>query len=570
MTTFTLGAGVRCDLATLVDTRLLIQASSGGGKSWALRRILEQTSGKVQQLVIDPEGEFHTLRERYDYVYAAPHSGDTVAHPRSAALLAERLLELGASAILDIFELKPPQRREFVRRFLEALVEVPKRLYHPVIVVLDEAHDYAPEGQQCESTAAVIDEASRGRKRGQCLILATQRISKLSKDAAAELKNRMIGGTFLDVDMKRAGDELGTDQEGRRQLRELAPGEFWAFGPALTRAPTRVMVGAVETTHPKPGAKLDAPVPPTPERIRALLPKLADLPAEAEQRQRTTDELKRDLAEARRRVTTLERGAPARVETKVETHRVEVPVLTGTQLQAFERGTARLEKVGAQLVEVGGQVVTVARELVEAAKRAAGGNGKPDIKKYPLRPSHVAPARPQAKHEAASRFTPAEGVGRSAQRILNGLAWLESIGLERADKTQVALLADQSPTSGGYFNNLGKLRTAGLIDYPAPSVVQLTDAGRAAAEPVDVPTSSEDLHQQLFARLPGAQARILEHLIAEYPAAGGKDALAAATAQSPTSGGYFNNLGRLRSLGLIGYPAPGQAVALPVLFLEAR
>jgi hypothetical protein len=30
-----------------------------------------------------------------------------------------------------------------------------------------------------------------------------------------------------------------------------------------------------------------------------------------------------------------------------------------------------------------------------------------------------------------------------------------------------------------------------------------------------------------------------------------------------------NNLGRLRSLGLIDYPRPGQVVALPVLFLEA-
>ena len=35
-------------------------------------------------------------------------------------------------------------------------------------------------------------------------------------------------------------------------------------------------------------------------------------------------------------------------------------------------------------------------------------------------------------------------------------------------------------------------------------------------------------------------------------------------------GGAFNNpLGRLRSLGLIAYPQPGQAVALPLLFLEA-
>jgi hypothetical protein len=390
----------------------------------------------------------------------------------------------------------------------------------------------------------------------------------------------MIGGTFLDVDMKRAADELGADKDGMRALRDLKPGEFWTFGPAFpeARAPTRMLIGGVNTTHPKPGAKLAAPVPPTPDRIRALLPKLADLPAEAEQRARTEKELRGDLAQARRQIRLLERGAPARVETKVETQRVEVPVLTPKQVQAFERGAARLAKVGTQLVDVGGQVVTVARALVEAAQRAAGGNGGP-LPYHPITPrvKHPVPVsrgsnephvRPRVKPDASSS-QPTGGISRSAQRILNALVWLEGIGLERADKVQVALLADQSPTSGGYFNNLGKLRSAGLIDYPVPSVVQLTDAGRAVASLVDVPNSSEELHQQLYARLPTAQSRILAEVIARYPSAITKDALAEASGQSPTSGGYFNNLCRLRSLGLIDYPRPGQVVALPVLFLEA-
>jgi hypothetical protein len=51
VTTFDLGSGIRCDLSVLIDTRLLMQASSGGGKSWALRRLLEQSHGKVQQIV---------------------------------------------------------------------------------------------------------------------------------------------------------------------------------------------------------------------------------------------------------------------------------------------------------------------------------------------------------------------------------------------------------------------------------------------------------------------------------------------------------------------------------------
>ena len=101
---FELGPGLKCDLAVLMESRLLIQAQSGGGKSRTLRRLLEQTHGKVQQIVIDPEGEFSTLREKYDYVLAAGSGGDALAHPRTAGMLAERLLELQVSAVVDLYE----------------------------------------------------------------------------------------------------------------------------------------------------------------------------------------------------------------------------------------------------------------------------------------------------------------------------------------------------------------------------------------------------------------------------------------------------------------------------------
>src|SRR6266853_5301117 len=95
--TIYLNQSVSIDLPTLLDTRLLVQANSGGGKSWLLRRLLEQSHGKVQQIVIDLEGEFATLREKFDYILAGKN-GDTPADPRSASLLGRRLLELNVSA----------------------------------------------------------------------------------------------------------------------------------------------------------------------------------------------------------------------------------------------------------------------------------------------------------------------------------------------------------------------------------------------------------------------------------------------------------------------------------------
>src|SRR5437868_1944102 len=129
----------RIDVDALIRGRGLIQANSGGGKSWALRQLLEETFGQVQHLVIDPEGEFATLREKYDYVLAAKSGGDVEVSARTARMLCRRLMETSASAVLDLYDLKPNERREFARLFLTELLALPKDLRRPLLVVLDEA-----------------------------------------------------------------------------------------------------------------------------------------------------------------------------------------------------------------------------------------------------------------------------------------------------------------------------------------------------------------------------------------------------------------------------------------------
>ena len=103
----------------------------------------------------------------------------------------------------------PDEIREWVRRAFEELIHLPRELWRPLLVALDEAHLFCPERGSGESVAtqAVIDVATLGRKRGYCLIAATQRLSKLHKDCAAELLNKLIGFTD-DVDLQRAGGEV--------------------------------------------------------------------------------------------------------------------------------------------------------------------------------------------------------------------------------------------------------------------------------------------------------------------------------------------------------------------------
>lgn len=563
MKTIHLAPGLDTGLATLIDSRALVQANSGGGKSWCLRRLLEQSHGAVQQLVIDPEGEFPSLRERFDYVLAAKHGGDTAAEPRAAGLLAERLLELGASAILDLYELKAHERIRFVRLFLEALVDAPKKLWHPALVVLDEAHVFCPQQGEAESAGAVIDLCTRGRKRGFGPVLATQRLSKLHKDAAAELNNKLIGRTGLDVDVKRAADELGFGKERWRELRELEPGEFFVFGPALTREVQKARIGPIETAHPKAGARLAFTAPPPTDRIKALLPKLSDLPAEQERKAKTEKDLRHEIASLKGQLAAAERRVPAPAAPKEK----EVRVLDPKLVVRLESAVQQLAAAQVKAIDSAEPVRVAVLDLERALKVAIS---------LPV-PGSLAVVRPRQSAPALPRTPVKERAGMEMLsgpecRILDALAELEALGVAHPERVQVAFLAGYTNLSSkGFANAMGSLSSSGRIAYPSSGRLALTEAGRRAARPADTPRSPAEVQERVLGLLGGASERLLRPLIDAYPGALDRTALAAAAGYGNlASKGFANAIGRLRSLGFIDYPGPGQVVAQPLLFLEER
>jgi len=530
-----LGPGLPLDLERLLQTRLLVQANSGAGKSWALRRLLEQTHGKVQQIVIDPEGEFASLREKFDYVLAARQGGETLADPRVAKLLAERLLELGVSAIIDIYELKPHERVRFVRLFLDALVEAPKTLWHPVLVLLDEAHVYAPEQGNAESADAVKSLATRGRKRGFCLVAATQRLSKLHKDVAAECNNKLIGRSSLDVDMKRAADELGfTTKEQRAQLRDLDAGEFFAFGPALVRTVQRVTIGSVETTHPKAGSKLAAVVPPPTDKVRALLPKLSDLPAEAEAREKTVADFRKEIANLKRELTEAKKAQP-----KTEVERVEVPVLTNAEI-------SRLEKLTDKVAHSFGEIMIVAQSIDE--KLRVFRHPTPHAIERSPNPRTLVPNTNRPPVHKVEPREPSEGrraLPLAERKIVAALAQYDT-----RSKKQIALLTGYAINGGGFNNAIGSLRSSGLV-AGGKMDLHLTPDGRAYADDVPPLPIGRELVNHWLQQLGKCERAVLEYLVSHYPETVTKENLATACGYFASGGGFNNAIGRLRTLELI-------------------
>ena len=87
------GQGVHINVQELLATRLLVQGNSGSGKSHLLRRILEESAELVQQIVIDPEGDFVTLADAYSHVVI----NGGVEQELEFAPLGERIRDLRAS-----------------------------------------------------------------------------------------------------------------------------------------------------------------------------------------------------------------------------------------------------------------------------------------------------------------------------------------------------------------------------------------------------------------------------------------------------------------------------------------
>ncbi len=100
------------------------------------------------------------------------------------------------------------------------------------------------------------------------------------------------------------------------------------------------------------------------------------------------------------------------------------------------------------------------------------------------------------------------------QRILNSLATWKQIGEAPASNAQVAWLAGNSPSSSSYANPRSALKTAGLIEYPSPDHVGITDVGEAQSIPIELQSSLLDF---VVANLPGPEGRILKAIAAHYP-----------------------------------------------------
>lgn len=559
------GEAVSIDLEALIGAHLCIAANSGGGKSGAIRKLLEVTYGHVQQIVLDSEDEFYTLRERFDYVIAGG-DGDAPATVANARGLARASVANDFSLIAQINDLDD-DAGTFIVEFLDELLALPRDQWRPLLVVIDEAQRFAPSGSSSDSAIAIKSLMQRGRKRGFTAVVATTRISELHAGVRGQAKNWLIGLVGQSLDRRTAADQLGfgaNSAEGRG-LQLLEPRQFWAFGPALSRLPKMLTVGAATTTIVKHG-QVRVPTPPAPEALREILAALTIAPAKvSEAGASDTVAASEELVAGRRRIADL--------KDERQDLLAELSLLRGVDAECG-RYSDGLAAIGAAIdALLNGRPIGMLQSGDANLHSGDAGSGvAPDQGSAAARdlpPVDVAEAAPPADDNAGERIAGGAADRKlrpGLQGLIDWLAWSRIVFGDRPLKREIlSLLVGRHVRSKGFINDLGELRSAGLIDYPEGGGIELTVAGGMQAMSHAVPTTLAGLRHTVAQVLQPAQRRLFDLVVSTYPAPIGRVELAQAVGHHVRTKSFINNLGRLHSLGLVTYPAAGGVCAADFL-----
>jgi uncharacterized protein len=381
--------------------------------------------------------------------------------------------------------------------------------------------------------------------------MITQRSASINKSVLTQCGTLIALRTTGPQDRAAIEDWLHYHDQSREivaSLPSLADGEAWVWSPQFLAQTARIRFRLSETFDSGATPKVAAS-----QRAPTTLADV-DLSAIREQMAATIERAKEDDPKLlRQRIAALERQVREQQSERI-VERVEIPVLGEEERHTLTSLVEQIDVLSTTLEAVQREVLSRLHLVVSAP-----------LPPEPEPPKPVPHYAPRATPANTARIATSE-LTAPQQRILDALACFEQVGNFMTARANVAVWADQSPRSSGYTNNLGRLRTLGLVDYPVPGLVALTDRGRELATCFQRLTSLTELHHAWYAKLSNPQARILQVLVLRYPASMSRAGLAEEAGQSATSSGYTNNLGALRGLGLLDYPKSGMVVATDLLF----
>jgi len=573
MTKLRIADSLSLPLDGFVTSTQMIVAKKRRGKSYLAQVQAEELLAAKQQVVaLDPTGAWWGLRSSADgkeagysiVVFGGDHA-DVPLESTSGETVAEAIVDQAFSAVLDLTSMRKGERIRFGSDFLETLYRRNRAAMH---LFIDEADVFAPQvtrdPQQARLLGATDELVRRGGLRGVGVTLITQRSQVVSKDVISQIDAMAVLQMNHPKDIAAVRDWMEANypepkliDESLRSLPRLPIGTAYYLNPERNEF-CQVAIRRKRTFDsgrtPKPGERVVAPKVLAPVDLARLGKAIASTVEAAKAN---------DPKHLKARVAELEKQLAAKPTGRAETKVVEKPVIKEAQLQRvgvlIEQGERLAERVTASINRANGHTEkavellrTYADKLTTELGQLRSAVRAPTI---PAQPTHASPRpvspRPSPltkPRENVSRNIPADSrLPPAQQRVIDTIETLDVLGVE-STRTVLAAWLGMHPNTKGYVNNLGALRSAGLVDGFA-----LTEEGRKLARP-QVPASYGDLREILLRPLPPAQRRIIE--VVEQLGKADREELAEALGQHPNTKGLVNNIGALRGRALLtdGWP----------------
>ena len=238
------GAPFKIDAEKVLSGRTAVIGMSGAGKSHLVAVICEEMAkNDLPFVVIDPEGEYSSLKEKYQVVWASNESGaDVILNRRTAKTLAAAIIEQCGRLIIDTSGSEDEFR--IVSDFLKEFYRIESEKKDPILLIVEEADRFAPQ-----SSGEVVKElheiSRRGRKRGIGLLVATQRPAMVDKNVLSQCANQLIGRLRSERDLKAVSLFFSSSREIKK-LPELKRGTFFVMGD-ISSDPSLVHIKQRET-----------------------------------------------------------------------------------------------------------------------------------------------------------------------------------------------------------------------------------------------------------------------------------------------------------------------------------
>ena len=221
------GSPVELPVVDVLTGRSFITGKSGSGKSNTASVVIENLlSNGLPVMIVDTDGEYYGLKEAYEILHAgADDECDIVVSPEHAEKLATLALEQNVPIILDVSGyLEESVANELLLEVTKHLFAKEKRLKKPFLLVVEECHEYIPEGGGMDETGKMlIKVGKRGRKHGLGIVGISQRPADVKKDFITQCDWLCWHRLTWDNDTKVVGRILGSKYAGA--VEDLGDGE---------------------------------------------------------------------------------------------------------------------------------------------------------------------------------------------------------------------------------------------------------------------------------------------------------------------------------------------------------